>query len=153
MNAMIEANPLKYYLAKYFTLGVSLIQLLLSAIILLKFEFTNKNFFVAMIFVTLGLVFLFLFLLVNDKIRRVAIGKNKIVVIEGERNTRFAWPEVKSLRIIPFFNLYRLKIKGKKDCIYFFPSSNIDPAFGLLVKDTSRMGEIVEKRKREFGIK
>jgi hypothetical protein len=102
--------------------------------------------------VTLGLIFLFLFLIVTDKIRRVAVGKNKIVVVEGDRNIRFAWPEVKTLKIIPFFNLYKLKIKGKRNPIYFFPSRNIDPAFGLLSRDTSKMGAIVEKRKREFGI-
>jgi len=150
--AMIEANPFKFYLAKYFFLAFALIQWLLSIIILMRFEFTSKTFFVALIFVTLGLLFFFLFLIVTDKIRRVAIGKNKIVVIEGERNIRFAWPEVKSLKIIPFLNLYRLKIKGKRNSIYFFPSRNIDPAFGLLAKDTSKMGAIVERRKREFGI-
>jgi hypothetical protein len=29
----------------------------------------------------------------------------------------------------------------------------VDPAFGLLAKDTSRMGEIVQKKKKDFGIK
>jgi hypothetical protein len=150
--AMIEANPFKFYLAKYFFLAFAFIQWLLCAAILIRFELNGKNFFVALIFLTLGLIFLFLFLIVNDKIRRVAIGKNKIVVIEGDRNIRFAWPEVKSLKIVPVFNVYRLKIKGKRNTIYFFPSRNIDPAFGLLARDTSKMGSIVEKRKREFGI-
>lgn len=148
---MIEANPVKYYLAKYFFLAFAFIQWIVSATILLRFQFNNKIFFVSLIFITLGLIFLYLFFFVNDKIRRVAIGKNKIVVIEGNRNIRFGWPEVKSLRIVPFLNLYRLKIKGKRNCIYFFPSRHIDPAFGLLTKDTSKMGEIVKKRKREFG--
>jgi hypothetical protein len=150
--AMIEASPFKFYLAKYFFLAFALIQWLLSAVILIRFPFTSKNFFVALIFFTLGMIFLFLFLMVIDKIRRVAIGKNKIVVIEGDRNIRFAWPEVKTLKIIPVFNMYKLRIKGKRNPIYFFPSSNIDPAFGLLARDTSKMGNIVEKRKREFGI-
>jgi hypothetical protein len=83
----------------------------------------------------------------------VAVGKNKIVVIEGDRNIRFEWPEVKSLQIVPYFNMYKLKIKGKKGNIYFFPGRNIDTALGLLSRDTSKMGEIVEKRKKEFGIK
>jgi hypothetical protein len=150
---MIEANPFKFYLAKYFFLAFALIQWLLSATILLRFSFTSKNFFVALIFFTLGLIFLFLFLIVNDKIRRVAVGKNKIVVIEGDRNIRFAWPEVKSLKIVPVFNVYKLKIRGKRNTIYFFPSKNIDPAFGLMAHDMSKMGSIVEKRKREFGIR
>ena len=81
------------------------------------------------------------------------MGKNKIVVFEGDRNVRFEWPEVKSIKVVPFFNLYKLKIKGKRGSIYFFPSQNIDPAFGLLTKDTSKMGEVVAKRKKEFGIK
>ena len=83
----------------------------------------------------------------------IEFGKNKIIVTEGDRNIRFEWPEVKSLKIIPYLNLYKLKLKGKRGYIYFFPSQNIDPAFGLLSKDTSKMGDIVQKRKKELGIK
>ena len=99
------------------------------------------------------MLFIFIFNIIADKIRRVAVGKNKIVVIEGDRNTRFEWPEVKSLKVVPFFNLYKLKIRGKKGTIYFFPSHNIDPAFGLLTKEAARMDPMVEKKKKEFGIK
>jgi hypothetical protein len=150
---MIEASPVKFYLAKFFFLGFACIQWLVAGILLIQFSFSNKNFFISLIFITLGLIFFYLFLLVNDKVKRVAIGKNKIVIIDGDKNSRFSWPEVKSLKIIPFFNLYKLKLRGKKNCIYFFPARNIDPAFGLLAKDTSRMGEIVSKKKKEFGIK
>lgn len=150
---MIEASPLKFYLAKFFFLMFALVQWLVAGILLVQFQFSDKNFFIALIFITLGLVFFYVFLVVNDKVKRVAIGKNKIVIIEGDRNLRFSWPEVKSLKIIPFFNLYKLKLKGKKNPIYFFPARNIDPAFGLIAKDTSRMGDIVEKKKKEFGIK
>jgi hypothetical protein len=149
---MIEANPFKFYIAKYFFLIFALIQWSASLTVLLRFGFSSKSFFVALIFFTLGLIFFFVYLIVNDKIRRVAVGKNKIVVIEGDHNIRFEWPEVKSLKIIPFLNLYKLKIKGKRNPIYFFPSRNIDPAFGLIAKDTSKMGDIVKKRKRQFGI-
>jgi hypothetical protein len=149
---MIEANPTKFYLAKYFFLAFALIQWVVMGALLFRFDFSPKNFFVSLIFFTLGLLFLFTFLVVSDKIKRVAVGKNKIVIIEGDRNIRFEWPEVKSLRIVPYFNLYRMKIKGKKGNIYFFPSSNIDPAFGLLSRDISKMGEIVEKKKKDFGI-
>jgi hypothetical protein len=148
---MIEANPVKYYLAKYFFLGFALIQMIVAFSLLTQFGVNNKVFFVALLFITMSLIFLLIFFMVTQKVRRVAIGKNKIVIIEGDRNMRFAWPEVKSLKIIPFFNLYKLKIRGKKKPVYFFPSKNIDPAFGLLAKDTSKMGELVEKRKKEFG--
>jgi hypothetical protein len=150
---MVEANPFKFYLAKFFFLAFALVQWLVAATILVRFDFSNKNFFVSLIFIVLGFVFFSVFLMVHTKVKRVAVGKNKIVVIDGDRNIRFDWPEVKSLRLVPIFNLYKLKVKGKRDPIYFFPSRNVDTAFGLLAKDTSRMGEIVEKRKKEFGIK
>lgn len=150
---MIEASPVKFYLARFFFLAFAFIQWLVASIILIQFSFSNKNFFISLIFITLGLVFFYFFLIVNDKVKRVAIGKNKIVIIEGDKNSRFSWPEVKSLKIIPIFNLYELKLRGKRNSIYFFPAKNIDPAFGLLAKDTSRMGEIVAKKKKEFGIK
>jgi hypothetical protein len=150
---MIEASPVKFYLAKFFFLVFAFIQWLVAAMLLVDFQFSDKNFFISLIFITLGLVFFYVFLVVNDKVKRVAIGKNKIVVIEGDRNSRFSWPEVKSLKIIPFFNLYKLKLRGKKNPIYFFPARNIDPAFGLIASDNSKMGSIVEKKKKEFGIK
>lgn len=150
---MTEASPVKFYLAKYFFLAFAIIQWSVGGLIIFNREFNAKNFFIALIFFTFGLIFLFLFSMVSDKIRRVVVGKNKIIILEGHRNLRFEWPDVKSLKVVPFLNVYKLKIKGKKDCIYFFPSRNIDPAFGLMNKDTSKMGGIVEKRKKEFGIK
>ncbi|MEO7988991.1 MAG: hypothetical protein ABI663_05580 [Chryseolinea sp.] len=150
---MVEANPAKFYFAKYFFLGFAFIQWIVAASLLLRFEFNAKNFFTALIFFALGLTLLIIFSIISDKIKRVAIGKNKIVILEGHRNTRFEWPEVKSIKIIPLVHLYKLRIKGKKGSIYFFPSENIDPAFGILAKDTSKMGDIVEKRKKEHGIK
>jgi len=150
---MIEANPVKFYFAKYVFLAFAIIQWCVGGIIIFNRDFNARNFFVALVFFTLGLVFLFFFSVVNDKIRRVAIGKNKIVILEGHRNIRFEWPEVKSLKIVPFFNLYKLKIKGKKGTIYFFPSQNIETVFsGLLNRDTSKMGELVSKRKKQFKI-
>jgi len=149
---MVEASPVKFYFAKYFLLAFGILQWVVSLTIFVAYPVTPKNFLGSLVFFTTGLISFFLFFLVNDKFRRVAVGKNKIVVIEGDRNVRFEWPEVKSLTIVPYFNVYKLKIRGKKP-IYFFPSHNIDPAFGLISKDTSRMGEVVDKRKKEFGIK
>jgi len=150
---MIEASPVKFYFAKFFFLVFACIQWLVAAILLIRFSFSNKTFFIILVFILLGLIFFYIFLVVNDKVKRVAIGKNKIVIIEGDKNSRFSWPEVKSLKIIPFFNVYKLRLRGKKNPIYFFPAKNIDPAFGLMAADTSKMGSIVAKKKKEFGIK
>jgi hypothetical protein len=93
-----------------------------------------------------------IFFYLNGSMRRVAIGKNRIVVIEGRENVRIEWPEVKSIKLVPIFNLYKLKLKARRNPIYFFPSKNIEPAYDLLAQDTSKMGEIVSKRKKELGI-
>lgn len=137
---MVEANPVKYYFAKYFFLGLSILQWLLSAVILFQRPFSVQLFFVALLFLTIGSICFVFFMVITDKMRRVAVGKNKIVVIEGNRNVRFGWPEVKSLKLVPYFNLYRLKLKGKKGFIYFFPSQNIDPAFAMLSKSSAKSG-------------
>lgn len=150
---MIEASPVKFYVARFFFLAFALIQWTVAAVLLIRFGFSSQLFLLSLVFITLGLIFFYCFLLVNEKVKRVAIGKNKIVIIDGDKNSRFSWPEVKSLKIIPFFNLYKLKLRGKKNPVYFFPAKNIDPAFGLMAKDTSRMGSLVEKKKKEFGIK
>lgn len=150
---MVEASPVKFYFAKYFFLGFSILQWLVAGTIFFRHPFSARTFFVALVFITLGLICFVLFLLLSDRIRRVAISKNKIVVMDGSRSVRFGWPEVKSLSVVPFFNVYKLRLKGKKKSIYFFPSQNIDPAFRLLTRDTSRMGNIVYKKKRELGLK
>ena len=150
---MVEASPVKFYFAKYFFLAFSFLPWAVTGTIFLQYVFGPKTFFIALLFFTIGLISFTAYLLINDKVRRVAIGKNKIIVTEGDRNIRFEWPEVKSLKIIPFLNLYKLKLKGKRGYIYFFPAQNIDPAFGLLTKDTSKMGDIVQKRKKELKIK
>lgn len=150
---MVEASPVKFYFAKYFFLAFSFLLWAVTSTIFFQYEFGPKSFFIALIFFTFGMIAFTVYLLINDRVRRVAIGKNKIIVTEGDRNIRFEWPEVKSLKIVPYLNLYKLKLKGKRGYIYFFPSQNIDPAFGLLSKDTSKMGDIVQKRKKELGIK
>jgi hypothetical protein len=141
---MIEANPVKFYCAKYFFLVFAGILWLAGGLIIYNHTVDAKTF----------LSFMLLFTVVSNKIRRVAVGKNKIVVLEGDQNARFEWPEVKSIKFIPFFNLYKLRIRGRKKSIYFFPSDPLDPTFVASVKgkDTSRLGAVIKKRKKKFGI-
>lgn len=150
---MIEASPFKFYFAKYFFLAFGLLQWMVALLIFIRLDSSSKGLFGSLFFFTLGLILICLFILVSDKVKRVAIGKNKIVIMEGQHNYRFEWPEVKSLKLIPVFNLYRLRLKGKKGNIYFFPSKAIDPAFGLMTRDTSKMGALVKNRKKRYKIK
>lgn len=142
---MIEANPLKYYLARYFFLALSLIQWLITSVIFFTYPPSLKNQYAALVFFTLGALLLVVYLVIKEKIKRVAVSKKKIVVLNGGKRLKINWDEVRSLKLVPYLNVYRLKIKGRKKCVYFFPSKNIDPAYGLISKDTSKMGGILKK--------
>ena len=99
---MVEASPVKFYFAKYFFLAFSFLQWAVTGTIFFQYAFGPKSFFAALVFFTLGMISFTAYLLITDRVRRVAIGKNKIIVTEGDRNIRFEWPEVKSLKIIPY---------------------------------------------------
>lgn len=142
---MVEANPLKFYMARYFFLVLCLLQWLVSAIIVFTYPATPKNQYASLLFFTLGAILFVVFLIIKEKVKRVAVGKKKLVVITPGKKQKIEWDEVKSLKLVPFFNLYRLKLKGRKKGIYFFPSKNVNPAYGLLGGDTSKMGEILKK--------
>lgn len=142
---MVEASPFKFYVARYFFLVLCLLQWFVSAIILFTYPATPKNQYASLFFFTLGAILFVVFLIIKEKVKRVAVGKKKLVVITPGKKQKIEWDEVKSLKLVPFFNLYRLKLKGRKKGIYFFPSKNVNPAYGLLGGDTSKMGEILKK--------
>ena len=132
MMTMIETNPVRFYLARFSFLAFALTQWLSALFIFFFWEPPNEGIWVAAVFLLFGAVFLWMFKVVNDKVKKVAIGRNKIVVTEGDHNFRFKWPEVKSVKTFPFLRLYRLKLRGKKP-IYFFPSREIEQTFGDVI--------------------
>lgn len=136
---MKAASLVKFYFAKYFFLAFGLLQWLISGLILFKNGDILRSQFAAFVFFTMGLVFVSLFLLISDKIKRVAISKNKIVVF-GRQEQRYEWPEVKSIKNVPYLNAYRLKIKGHKQ-IYFFPDQTTEPLYGLFSEPLFKKGK------------
>ncbi|MBL7860003.1 MAG: hypothetical protein JNJ65_02495 [Cyclobacteriaceae bacterium] len=141
---MEEANPVKFYLARYFFLALSALQGLATALMLLQFGDSPKNRFAAFALFTLALIFFSLHLLVSKNIKRVAISKKKIAVINPSKVKNYDWSEVKSVKLIPFLNMYSLKLKGKKSKIYFLPASNTEAMFGIFSSDS----ELIPKKVR-----
>ncbi len=140
---MEEANPVKFYLARYFFLALCALQGLASALILLQFGDSPKNRFVAFALFTLALIFFSLHLLIAQRIKRVAISRKKIAVINPTKVKNYDWSDVKSVKLIPFFNLYSLKLKGKRK-IYFLPTTNTAAVFGLFSSES----ELIPKKVR-----
>lgn len=143
---MFEANPLKFYLAKYILLVVALVLWSIGAVLLYLDEFTLPNLALDGLFILTGLFLIGLFLRFSSRLKRVAVGKNKLIILEGHENIRFEWPEIKSLRIVPFFNLCKIKIRGKKGTFYFFVSGSIRSALETLSQN------LQERKKKEFNM-
>lgn len=141
---MKEANPVKYYLANYFFLAVAILQWIAATVVITKQPDSGRNLAIGFAFTTLGLISFTVFIMVSEKIKRVAIGKNKIVIVGHKK--KYCWSDVRSLELVPWLNLYRLKIKGKKGNIYFFPDGQTETAYGILTADASPTGELIEKR-------
>jgi hypothetical protein len=95
-------------------------------------DLTIKNMVIVTFFIFLGVLLIIVFYYVSERIKRVAIGNNKFVILEENSIVRFSWPEVKSFRLIPFLNLCKVKIRGRKGSFYFFIAGNIRNGFNRL---------------------
>jgi hypothetical protein len=141
---MEEANPVKFYLARYFFLALSALQALASVLMFLQFGDYPKARFVAFALFTIALIFFSLHLLVSKHIRRVAISKKKIELIKPGKEKSYDWDDVKSVKHLPFLNMYCLRLKGKKNKIYFLPARDTQAMFGLFSADS----DLIPKKMR-----
>lgn len=127
---MKEASPVKFYFAKYFFLALGLLQWSCGMLLFLQGE-ADQNRKGSLVFFAIGIVCILLYLMVAVRLRRVAIGKKRIVVIDRNKTEHYEWPEVKSIKAVPYFNVYKLRLKGRKERIYFLPDHNVQPLYGL----------------------
>lgn len=127
---MKEASRAKFYLAKYFCLGFGLMQWL-AAYLLVHESSQDKSKAAALLFFTIGLILISIQLVIAPRLKRVAVGKNRIAIIDDGETRHYEWSEVKWIKPLPIVNAYKLKIRGKKNRFYFLPSKQMDPVFGL----------------------
>jgi hypothetical protein len=120
----------KFYFVRYFFLAFGLLQGLAATMLLLQFQDSPKNRFAVFVFFSLGMILFSTHFLVFTKVKRVALSKKKIIVKYGHRTREFSWDEVKELKLLPFLNIYALKIRGKKR-IYFLPAHDSEALFGM----------------------
>lgn len=128
---MKEASPVKYYFTKYFFLALGLLQWFIGSIIFIRNGQLPKSQLAVFIFFTLGLICISVFFLIASKIKRVAISKKKVAVINSHKIQEYEWPEVKSIKFLPTFNMYRMKIRGRKGKIYFLPTEESEVIYGI----------------------
>jgi hypothetical protein len=142
---MKEANLFKYYFVRYFFLAFAFMQAIAAALLLLRFQDSPKNRFAVFVFFTLAMILISIHFIVFNKVKRVALSKKKIEVISTFKSKQYEWNEVKDLKLLPFFNMYSLKLKGKKNRIYFLPAHDSEALFGLFSNDPEFIKERVSK--------
>jgi hypothetical protein len=128
---MKEASVVKFYFAKYFFLAFGLLQWVICAVFLINNGNTPKGQWSAFLFFTIGLVILSLQIVFATRLKRVAIGKKKLAVISGGNTHRYEHDDIKTLKFIPAFNIYKMKIRGKKGHVYFLPCEESLMIYGL----------------------
>lgn len=142
---MKEANLFKYYFVRYFFLAFASMQTIAAAVLLLRFQDSPKNRFAIFVFFSLAMILISIHLMVFSRVKRVAMNKKKIAVISTFKSKQYDWDEVKDLKLLPFLNMYALKLKGKKKKIYFLPTHDSEALFGLFSSDPDFWKEKMSK--------
>jgi len=132
---MKEASLVKFYFVRYFFLAFGLLQGLAAVLLIIQFQDSPKNRFAVFVFFSLAMILFGIHFLVFTRVKRVAIGKKKIAVINSFRTKHYDWDEVKELKLMPFLNMYSLKLKGRQEKIFFLPTHNSEAIFGLFTDD------------------
>lgn len=141
---MKEASRAKFYFAKYFFLAFGLLQWV-CGLLVLRESTADKSKAAALLFFSLGMIMLAVHILIAPRLKRVALGKNRIAVFSNGAITHYEWPEIKWIRPVPIVNVYKLKLRGKKQRIYFLPDRAEDPVYGLA--DDRSVADTLLKRK------
>jgi len=128
---MKEASVVKYYFAKYFFLLFGLLQWTISIVFMINHGSTPKGQWSAFLFFTTGLIIMTIQIVFATRIKRVAIGKKKVAVFSAGNINRYEYDDVKWLKFIPAFNMYKMKIRGRKGAIYFLPCEETEVIYGL----------------------
>lgn len=143
-----EANPLEFYSTKYSLLVIS------AALIAGGYPLYKKtgDIFDGIALVLAGILVFLLFILVKDRLKRVAISRAKILIIERNRETEYHWTDVEYIRMSGLMSLYKIKLTCFPEAFYFLPYGKILSIGGIFAEDLSEMGVIIRKMKNELDL-
>jgi hypothetical protein len=101
----------------------------------------------------IGFVFILLFVAIKDKFAMVELENQTIKITNNEEEKSVEWYDIDSLKQMQFIfpPLYSLKIKDSDETIWFNTEARYISINGFTI-DTSNMGELIKKKKRELGI-
>lgn len=149
----MESNRLYYYAFKYSFLLFAITFFAAPLKDLFDHAAAMPSWIEVGTFGTIGCIFLGLFLWLKDKFAIVELGGQRIRIKQNGVLAERYWTEVESIVQINGVTppLYQLRIKGMPGYILFNTDSFISFA-GLFIEDTSDMGTLIAKKKRELDI-
>jgi len=141
---MKEASRTKFFFAKYFFLAFGMLQWTCGMLLILKGD-PERSRWPALFFFSVGLIFVVLYFRIAERLYRVSIGKKRIAIISKDKTETVEWSDVKYLKPVPYLNVYKLKVRGRKELIYFLPNEQEEPLFGFLPHQPE-LADVLRKR-------
>jgi len=113
----------------------------------------EKEIFITMGFAFIGIFMIIIFFSIKNKFVLASMGNQSKVIKADSFEKKVNWMEVESLSLIQFVYppLYRIKVKGMEKR-FWFNTENQFINVGGFTSDTSEMGDLIKKKKRELGI-
>lgn len=113
----------------------------------------TRDLLMTAIFGLLGILAFLVFLVVRNKFVVVEMGNQTIKNKTNGQDKSISWLDVEEVKLIQFLYppLYKLKVKGEDNTIWFNTEPNYISISGF-VRDTSEMGRLISKKKRELEI-
>ncbi|MBY5951665.1 hypothetical protein KUV23_11805 [Algoriphagus marincola] len=156
----MESNNLYHHFLKYLFLSLGILMLITSILswffpelFWVNGEKMEQSIITTSVFGIIGIVCFPIFIAIKDKFVIVKLGGQNVTIKNGENERKINWMEVESLSLIQFVYppLYKLKVKGDNK-VYWFNTENQFINAGGFTTDTSEMGYLIKKKKRELGI-
>ncbi|WP_304235379.1 hypothetical protein [Jiulongibacter sediminis] len=106
-----------------------------------------------LIHITVGLISLIIFFIVNRKFVVVDLGGNKVTINNFTETIEAKWTEVESVNMIPFVHppLYKIRLKNNSKTYLFTTQPNFFRMENFVV-DMSDMGNRIRKMKKELQL-
>jgi hypothetical protein len=147
---LYECNKLNHFIHKYFPLAVSGLLFVLTIRPFLVSDRVEPS--VQFLLMTLiPLIFsgsaLYVFFRQRPKWKIVALNRVRIVVGTGKAEKEYSWLDVESISLSRILGIYTLYIKNGEEILF--------AAYGqtnLFTGDTSEMGVIINKMKRDLSL-
>jgi hypothetical protein len=150
----MESSNIHHFVSKYIFLLLSVIVVSIPFQDYFAMSEPTIEWIPTILYFSFGAMFFLVFLYLKDKFVIVELGGQRIRIARNNQTEEKYWTEVDSIVQIAGISppLYQSRFKDSKGYFLFFNSGSYFSIAGFFVKDTSEMGTLIERKKRELDI-